>query len=200
MLRATPESPRMFKSDVLDFFSRTHPAVVPILFVPATVALIWFGVTARGLSLVESGLWFVVGAIVWSLTEYWLHRTLFHWKPDIPGGERMHFLLHGVHHTWPRDKYRLVMPPAVSITLFFVFGGMFYLLLPNTWVWPFHAGFTFGYMAYDLIHYYVHHFTPRTQYGKRLRKHHMIHHFKDDKNRFGVSSVFWDLVFGTRGT
>jgi sterol desaturase/sphingolipid hydroxylase (fatty acid hydroxylase superfamily) len=54
-------------------------------------------------------------------------------------------------------------------------------------------------MAYDMTHFYIHHYTPRSAYGRRLKKHHMLHHFKDPSRRFGVSNMFWDGVFGTKG-
>jgi 4-hydroxysphinganine ceramide fatty acyl 2-hydroxylase len=199
MLRATPESPRMFESDLIDLFSRTHPFVVPALFVPATGALVWYSVARAGVGVVASAGLFVVGALTWSFVEYWLHRTFFHWVPRGRWGERMHFLVHGVHHTWPKDKYRLVMPPAVSLTLFFVFLGLNLLLLGETFGWAFHAGFTFGYMVYDLMHYYVHHYNPKWTYLLNLKKHHMLHHFKDPDHRYGVSSKLWDYVFRTQG-
>ncbi len=188
----------MFESDLVDFFSRTHPAVVPALFLPAIGWALWRGIVA-GVGVLPSVLLFAGGLVVWSLTEYWLHRLFFHWQPDAPWGERMHFLVHGVHHKWPRDKYRLVMPPAVSIALYFIFLGIFYAALGGRLVWPFHAGFALGYMSYDLTHYYIHHFNPKSEYGRRLKKHHMLHHFKTPEIRFGVSSVFWDIVFGTKG-
>jgi sterol desaturase/sphingolipid hydroxylase (fatty acid hydroxylase superfamily) len=200
MLRATPESPRMFESDFVDFFSRTHPAIVAILFLPASVWLFYHGVQDAGVSLIASAGLFAGGYTVWTLTEYWLHRLFFHWKPQFRGGERLHFLVHGVHHTWPKDKYRLVMPPAVSITLFFLFLVIFWLALGDRLVFPFHAGFVVGYMSYDLTHYYIHHFNPRSEYGRRLKKNHMLHHFKDDGSRFGVSNMVWDRVFGTTGS
>jgi len=199
MLRATPESPRMFQSDFVDFFSRTHPAVVPLMFLPATAWLLYHGVNDAGVTLLASAALFAGGFTVWTLTEYWLHRLFFHWQPQFRGGQRLHFLVHGVHHTWPKDKYRLVMPPAVSITLFFLFLGIFWLLLGERLVWPFHAGFVIGYMSYDLTHYYIHHFNPRSEYGRRLKKNHMLHHFKDNSSRFGVSNMVWDRVFGTTG-
>jgi 4-hydroxysphinganine ceramide fatty acyl 2-hydroxylase len=198
MFRATPDSPRMFESDLVDFFSRTHWSVVPMLFVPASGALIWYGVARVGLGIGTSVGLFGAGLLTWSFVEYWLHRTFFHWVPESTWGERMHFLVHGVHHKWPKDKYRLVMPPAVSISLFFLFLGVFYALLGRHWVWPFHAGFVVGYMGYDVTHYYVHHYNPKTSYGLRLKKHHMLHHFKTPESRFGVSSKFWDYVFGTK--
>jgi sterol desaturase/sphingolipid hydroxylase (fatty acid hydroxylase superfamily) len=189
----------MFESDLVDYFSRTHPAVVPALFVPASLGLCWYSFAKLQIGVLSIALMFAAGVIWWSLVEYWLHRKFFHWLPKFKGGERLHFLVHGVHHTWPKDKYRLVMPPAVSITLFFTFLAMWYPILGARWVWPFHAGFTFGYMLYDMTHYYVHHFNPKTEYGRRLKKHHMLHHFKDHSLRFGVSSMVWDRVFGTKG-
>jgi sterol desaturase/sphingolipid hydroxylase (fatty acid hydroxylase superfamily) len=189
----------MFESDLVDFFSRTHPMVVPILFVPAVIGLLWHSVARVGVGLAASLGLAVAGFIAWTLTEYWLHRLFFHWQPGGKWGDRMHFLVHGVHHTWPRDKYRLVMPPAVSITLFFLFLGIFYVLFGARLAWAFHAGFVAGYMAYDLTHYYIHHFSPRTEYGRSLKKHHMLHHFKSHSSRFGVSNMVWDRIFNTQG-
>lgn len=189
----------MFESDFVDSFSRTHPMVVAILFVPAALCLLWYGTARAGVGPATAAGLFVGGLLTWSLTEYWLHRTFFHWLPKAPWGERMHFLVHGVHHSWPKDKYRLVMPPAVSISLFLIFYGTFRLLLGPTYCWSFHAGFTVGYMSYDLTHYYIHHYNPKSQYGLTLKKHHMLHHFKDHGSRFGVSSRLWDHVFGTLG-
>ena len=47
---ATPErtarlsaSPRLFDNGFLDFFSRIHPSVPAIIFVPAVVAGLWLG-------------------------------------------------------------------------------------------------------------------------------------------------------------
>ena len=42
-MRATPESPRMFESDFLDFFSRIPFWVVPVIYVPVVLAYLWQG-------------------------------------------------------------------------------------------------------------------------------------------------------------
>jgi hypothetical protein len=52
----------------------------------------------------------LAGIAIWTLTEYWLHRLVFHWQPKFPGGDRLHFIIHGVHHDHPNDAMRLVMP------------------------------------------------------------------------------------------
>lgn len=188
----------MFKSDFVDFFSRTHALIVPILFVPAAGFCFWYGLSVAEVSVGLSVALAAVGFLVWTLAEYWLHRTFFHWVPPGKIGEKMHFVVHGVHHTWPKDKYRLVMPPAVSISLFFLFLGAFTLILGGELVWPFQCGFVLGYMTYDMTHYYVHHFTPKNTYLLNLKKHHMLHHHKYPEKGFGVSSKLWDVVFGTK--
>jgi sterol desaturase/sphingolipid hydroxylase (fatty acid hydroxylase superfamily) len=48
-----------------------------------------------------------------------------------------------------------------------------------------------------MIHYYVHHFTPRGRLGRTLRERHMRHHFQDDTRGFGISAPYWDEVFRT---
>ena len=187
----------MFQSDLFDLFSRTHPVVVPLLFVPGAGISFALSLTRGGVGLFTTLGLCVGGFVTWTLMEYWLHRLFFHWQPPGRWGERLHFLVHGVHHTWPRDKYRLVMPPAVSISLYFIFLGMYLVLLGPRYAWGSHAGLVVGYMFYDLTHYYLHHFTPKTEYGRRLKKNHMLHHFKDHSRRFGVSNMVWDRVFGT---
>jgi sterol desaturase/sphingolipid hydroxylase (fatty acid hydroxylase superfamily) len=187
----------MFESPFIDRFSRVHP-MSPLLFVPAALYLLWYAVAAAGVGpLRAAGLAFG-GFLTWTFTEYWLHRTFFHWVPDTSWGPRMHFLVHGVHHDWPRDRYRLVMPLAVSLTLFWAFLGLFVLLL-GPLAWAFHAGFTVGYVTYDLTHYYIHHHRPRWRWVKAVRRHHLSHHAPKAAHggKFGVSTTLWDHVFRT---
>lgn len=196
-MRATPESPRMFQSDFLDFFSRTPWWTVPLVWGPLSTGAVAYGVLGRGVPALGASGVAALALIFWSLAEYGLHRTLFHWRPAAPWGARFHFLLHGVHHDWPEDRYRLVMPPAVNLGLgALVFVGLRAALGPD-WSWPAFGGFTLGYMIYDCTHYHLHHGRPRTRYGLRLRAHHMNHHFNHPDRRFGVSSTVWDRVFGT---
>jgi sterol desaturase/sphingolipid hydroxylase (fatty acid hydroxylase superfamily) len=197
--KPSPQSPPMFESRLVDRFSRTHPAMVPILYVPAAALLLWYGLGPQHIGPGPAAGLFVGGALTWTLTEYWLHRTFFHWQPGGRVGEWMHFVVHGVHHRWPRDRYRLVMPPAVSISLFWIFLGLFFLALGGRLVWPFHAGFVVGYMSYDLIHFYIHHFKPRSKMMRAVRRHHLIHHspHAEHGGKYGVSSTLWDHVFRT---
>jgi sterol desaturase/sphingolipid hydroxylase (fatty acid hydroxylase superfamily) len=189
-------SPPLFANRFLDFFSRIHPSIPALIYVPAIGALITLG-ARDGQGAVTIVLLVLGGFGLWTLTEYWLHRKFFHWEPDHPIGRRMHFIIHGVHHDHPNDKLRLVMPPAASIPLALLFFGAFYLVVGLPTAYPLFAGFLIGYLAYDYTHYYLHHFVPKSQLGKALRAQHMRHHFQDHRYGFGVSTPLWDVVFGT---
>jgi sterol desaturase/sphingolipid hydroxylase (fatty acid hydroxylase superfamily) len=189
-------SPELFESAFLNFFSRVHPAIPAIVFIPVIVAMEWLGAD-DGLAAWQLAVLTLGGIGIWTLTEYWLHRLVFHWEPDHPIGSRLHFIIHGIHHDHPNDKLRLVMPPAVSIPLAALFFGGFLLLFGAGEAYPLFAGFILGYLLYDYTHYYLHHFVPRSALGKRLREQHMRHHFQDHRFGYGVSSPLWDVVFRT---
>src|SRR4051794_28107607 len=188
-------SPPMFDNRLLDKLSRVHPATPLVIYGPIVVALVVLG--ARDMSALG-----VIGAVaggylVWTLTEYWLHRLVFHFEPDNAFGHRLHFIIHGVHHDHPNDPKRLVMPPGASIPLALLFTGLFVLVVGAPAWMPFEAGFLTGYLVYDMTHYYLHHHRPRSAWGKRLRELHMRHHFQDDTTGYGVSAPWWDTVFRT---
>lgn len=185
----------MFESRLLDFFSRVHPAVPVIVFVPViAVMLVWsldetsFGITVAMV---------VGGYALWTLFEYWLHRIVFHFEPEDGVGARMHWIIHGVHHEHPNDPMRLVMPPAVSVPLAALVFVVLYLIFGERYAPGLGAGFYAGYLVYDMLHYYLHHFTPHGRLGRMLRERHMRHHFQDDTRGFGISAPYWDEVFRT---
>lgn len=188
-------SPPMFASSFMDRFTRIHWSAVPIVFVP--VVVVQFLLALGELTPYATVAWTLAGYVVWTLSEYWLHRTVFHFQPENRLGQRLHWMLHGVHHDHPNDPLRLVMPPSASLPMGAAFVLLFHVVLPEGAAWALGAGFFTGYMAYDLTHFYLHHAVPRTRVGKRLRENHMRHHFQDDHTGFGVSATIWDRVFGT---
>jgi dihydroceramide fatty acyl 2-hydroxylase len=190
-------SPRMFDSNWLDRLSRVHHYVPLAIFVPAIGVLLALGVTGGIGALAFAG-WLAAGYLTWTLTEYWMHRAVFHFEPEQGIGARLHWIIHGVHHDHPNDPLRLVMPPSVSVPLSSAFFGVFVLAVGTPAAFPFTAGFLAGYLAYDMLHYHLHHHVPTTRSGRWLRELHMRHHFQDDTRGFGISAPFWDVVFRTR--
>jgi dihydroceramide fatty acyl 2-hydroxylase len=188
-------SPPMFESKALDALSRVHPAVPVVIFAPAIVLLVAWSLSGASV-LATLGL-LAAGYALWTLFEYWLHRIVFHFEPERGIGARFHWIIHGVHHDHPNDPLRLVMPPAVSVPLAALVFAALYAIFGSTYAPGLTAGFFAGYLVYDMIHYYLHHFQPRGRLGRALRERHMRHHFQDDTKGFGISAPYWDEVFRT---
>ena len=193
---------RLFKSNFLEFFTHISPVTVVIIWLPVAVYFTWSAAT----NLASTSGWFIpvailLGLFLWTISEYTLHRFVFHFKPHSPRQERLSFLFHGVHHAQPQCKTRLVMPIALSVPLAAVFFLLFSLigslLGALNWVGPLFTGFLVGYLIYDLTHYATHHFPMRSGYAKYIKRYHMQHHYKTPDARYGVSSPAWDYVFGT---
>ena len=191
------ESTRMFKSSFLELFSKIHFVTPLILFVPVVSFFIYQSIFVFHLSVLPILLLIIAGIFVWSLTEYLMHRFLFHYHPTSSFGKRIHFIFHGVHHDYPNDAKRLVMAPAVSIPLAFLYYYLFRFLIGEQYVAPFFSGFVLGYLFYDMTHYAIHHLTFKNGIWMRIKKHHMVHHYKDHDHGYGVSSKFWDIIFRT---
>ena len=203
--RREAEPIRLFNSDFLEFFTHVSPVTIVVVWLPVALGLLLSATAAHtyaSATIVPAG--FLIGAFLWTLAEYTLHRFLFHHKPGNAFQERLFFLFHGIHHAQPQVKTRLVMPLPVSIPMALLFYGLFALVFGTLlkspqWVAPLMSGFLVGYLVYDLTHYATHHFAMRWGYAKYIKRHHMQHHYKDPGTRFGVSSPLWDWVFGTPG-
>ncbi|TVY58314.1 Ceramide very long chain fatty acid hydroxylase SCS7 [Lachnellula cervina] len=185
----------------LEPLSKTSWWVVPVVWLPPVTYGAYIA-NAGFSSTMEQVAYWGLGLFLWTLVEYILHRFLFHLDKFLPNNRvalTLHFLLHGIHHYLPMDKLRLVMPP----TLFLVLATPFYKLAHFVFYWNWSVatsvfcGGIFGYICYDLTHYFLHH-KNLPFYWRELKKYHLQHHFMDYENGFGVTSRFWDNIFGTR--
>lgn len=188
------ESVRLFQNPILEYFSHIHPATPVVVFGPLVIGFaVWASVTLPPAAVVTGA---VGGLLLWTLIEYWVHRMLFHFEPKTALGRRLLFLMHGVHHDYPQDSTRLVMPLLVTVPMAVVFYFLFLGVFGQ--YWPAVAtGFGAGYLAYDSIHFMIHHWPMRGPVGRWLKRHHLRHHFSNDGTGYGVSSPLWDHVFGT---
>jgi sterol desaturase/sphingolipid hydroxylase (fatty acid hydroxylase superfamily) len=191
------QSIRLFRNDFLEALTHVHP-IVPLLFWgPVAGYLLWRSVGVHGLPVAQILGVGVLGLLTWTLAEYCLHRFVFHYPAQGRVGKYLVFLFHGVHHAAPRDKTRLVMPPAGGIIVMAALYAVFRLAVPEPWIEPFIAFFIIGYLMYDYIHYATHHFAMRTPLLHFLKVYHLQHHYGAEGLRYGVSSPVWDRVFGT---
>jgi sterol desaturase/sphingolipid hydroxylase (fatty acid hydroxylase superfamily) len=149
-----------------------------------------YDLNGRGFAL-HSRWWlaFVGGAMLWTLVEYLLHRFVYHKVAVVRE-------LHGMHHAHPND---LVGAPIwVSIIGFSLLLAFFALLVGIEMGSAITTGLIAGYTSYLVVHDAVH----RWQLGERswLRNHrlrHLRHHHHPLPGNFGVTTGFWDVVFGT---
>lgn len=190
------ESPRIFDNPILDFMSRVHWSVPLIFWLPVIAVFLYLSIGYFGYSVVwTAGMW-VSGLLLWTLVEYLLHRFVFHFHPSSDLGKRIHFLAHGIHHDYPNDSKRLVMPPAMGVVIAIPIFSLMYLAV-GTLAFAMMAGLLCGYLVYDMLHYATHHARWKWKWFLKIKEHHMVHHFQDPDNGYGVSSPFWDKIFRT---
>src|SRR5687768_12664641 len=123
-----PRTCQMFETPLIERFSRIHP-LTPFLFWLPVLGYMGYRAVQNGIGPGTSvGLAFV-GLLLWTLAEYVLHRYVFHFVGPRLWQRRLHFVLHGVHHDFPQDTDRLVMPLGASIPLGVAFYFTFQALI-----------------------------------------------------------------------
>jgi 4-hydroxysphinganine ceramide fatty acyl 2-hydroxylase len=139
----------------------------------------------------------IAGVTLWTLTEYVLHRFVFHWQPASALFAQFVFIMHGNHHAVPNDPLRNLMPPMVSLTVGgLVWAGCVALVGPaGSWLF---LGWIGGYVAYDLVHYACHQWPMKSWLGRVLKTHHMRHHHLHEEGNYAITGMMWDRLFRTR--
>ena len=190
-------SKKLFENKILEKLTRTHIAIPISLFIIYSGALLYYNIVSIGsLTPLETTGIFFAGFFVFTLAEYVMHRYLFHIGTSTKKREKLQYTLHGVHHEFPKDKERLAMPPVMSIAIATTLLFVFKLILGDL-VFAFLPGFLVGYASYLAMHYILHTFKAPKGIFNFLWANHAVHHYKDQSKAYGVSSPFWDYVFGT---
>lgn len=138
----------------------------------------------------------ISGALSWTLAEYMLHRFFGH---ELRGYFRKTIFHkeHTKHHhkrnyfASTRDKFftTLAVGPLVFSLSFLITNGVLAGL--------FTASFLGMYFIYELIHRRLHEAAPTHAFAAQMRAHHLYHHFVDETMNHGVTTAFWDRIFGT---
>lgn len=189
-------SPRLFKNPLLEKLTHTHIAAPLVIFGGIAAVLIYYGIFEKGFSIPLIAVLFLSGIFLFTLVEYLMHRYLYHIPATTERRKKISYTMHGVHHDYPKDKSRLAMPPVLSLLIASILFIIYRAVLGDL-VFGFLAGFLVGYSAYLGVHYAVHAFKVPDNFLRILWHHHAIHHYREPDRAFGVSSPFWDVVFGT---
>lgn len=187
---------QLFKSPILEKLSRTHISIPLTIFFSYAAALLYWSITHTSLDAWTTTGMFSFGFVLFTWVEYMTHRYIFHMDTYTKWREKLQYTIHGVHHEYPKDKSRLAMPPLLSITIATVLLLGLRVILGDL-VFAFLPGFLVGYAFYLSVHYIVHVYQPPKNFFKALWINHSVHHYKHGEYVFGVSSPFWDYVYGT---
>lgn len=187
---------QLFENPFLERLTRTHIAVPLVIFFIYASALLGWSVYTTGLSVVLTSVMFFLGWLAFSWVEYNVHRFIFHIPGTTPKKAKFQYTIHGVHHEFPKDKERLAMPPVMSVTIATILLAVFRLFMGD-FAFAFTAGFIVGYSLYLWVHYMVHAYAPPKNFFRILWLNHSLHHYKNGKMVFGVSSPLWDYIYGT---
>jgi sterol desaturase/sphingolipid hydroxylase (fatty acid hydroxylase superfamily) len=190
----------MFRVPFIEkYLSRVRPWHVLTAWLPVAAWLAYVGFRDPGITSLECLGSILLGIFIWTFLEYLLHRFLFHFKfsKDSEVQRDLGFLIHGIHHDYPWDADRLVMPPAIAVVIAVGLWFPFHAAFGPHLFYPVFSGTVLGYLWYDLTHYATHHHVPVTALGKAQRRYHLTHHFASPDRRYGVTTPLWDYVFGT---
>ena len=134
MQTQSKESIRLFENPVLEMLTHVHPATPALIWVPVVLYFV-YRTGQSGVGLLAAVVMALCGLFVWTISEYLLHRYVFHYNPTSAWGKRLIHLFHGIHHDDPEDATRLVIPPLPG-----VIGGAFFYFLFSLVLGPSHRG------------------------------------------------------------
>ncbi|HUQ97702.1 MAG TPA: sterol desaturase family protein [Chitinophagaceae bacterium] len=187
---------QLFQNPYVEMLTKAHPLVIWGMYLPFIIGLPVHAVSTLQVPAGKAALLFFSGMAFWTFFEYLMHRYAFHLVSDSPRAKKFIYVMHGNHHHYPRDRDRLFMPPLPSVLISGAIFVLQYLLL-REYTFLFFPGFILGYLLYASIHYAIHAWNPPFKWLKPLWRNHHLHHYKNEERGFGVSSTFWDRVFGT---
>jgi cyclopropane-fatty-acyl-phospholipid synthase len=131
----------------------------------------------------------LAGLAGWTLAEYALHRFILH-------GLRPFSRWHAEHHQQPRAL--ICTPTIVSALLIVTLVFLPALAIGNLWcACALTLGVLSGYLSYSITHHATHNWRAGNRWLKGRKRWHALHHHIENPGYFGVTSGFWDHVFGS---
>src|SRR6266478_8184298 len=171
-----------------------HGGVAALLLGVAAEALAWlFGAVALQPVMI------VLGALLFYLSEYGMHRFAFHAAPlSWPPARRLQHRLHYDHHVEPGRLDLLFLPIWFLVPNLTIATALFTAVFGTGLAASALFGMMLAILHYEWVHYVAHiPFRPRTRLGRWIKQYHLRHHFISEKHWFGVSNPTLDAVFGT---
>lgn len=189
---------RIFENAFLEYLTKAPPQISATIYIGIALTLLGAALFKHVLSFGQAAVLYCLALLFWTFFEYFFHRYINHIDehfPNVAWAQKVAYSLHGIHHEYPRDKERLIMPPVPGLLIVAMLFICFRLMMGEV-VYVFMPGFMNGYLLYTYVHYSVHK-RQVPGYLKTQYRHHALHHYKYPEKAFGVSVTWWDRVFGT---
>ena len=171
-----------------------HGSVAALVAGAAAEVMLWlFGIIALEPLLI------LLGALLFYLSEYGMHRFAFHapplsWAPL----RKLQHRLHYDHHVEPSRLDLLFLPIWFLVPNLAVAAALVALLFGIQGAASALLGTMLAILHYEWVHYVAHiPYQPQTRLGRWVKQYHLRHHFISEKHWFGVSNPALDGVFGT---
>lgn len=137
--------------------------------------------------------------LAYPFVEYSVHRFILHGRYlyRSPWTAALWKRIHYDHHQDPNDIRVLfgalsTTLPTIAVTTLPI--GLITAGLPGVAV-SFATGLA-CFMVYELCHCMQHlRITPRNKFLRRIKRHHLLHHFHNEQGNFGITSTFCDRIF-----
>ncbi len=144
--------------------------------------------------------WVAGGAAVFVAMEYLIHRFLLHAPTSrYPRIARLQQRIHLGHHREPHNLDLVFLPLPLLLVLVPLFAlGYHGLFGSPTITRALVCGNLAGLLYYEWVHFIAHvPVRPSTPWGRWMKKHHLLHHFQDERTCYGVTTPLGDMLFGT---
>ena len=180
-----------------------YPAIIIYLGLAAVSIGAWFYQPA---SIGRSLLAIAVSVLLFPVVWYFLHRWVLHsqWMWKVPWLAGTWKRIHYDHHQDP--DHLEVLFGALHTTLPTIAIGVIPLGAAIGAFWDAPLGgaaiaFAAGLITtcvYEFVHCIQHlAYKPRNRFLVEMKQRHMEHHFHDEAGNYGITTFFWDKLFGT---
>ncbi len=183
--------------------SRSRRRMYPVTVIYSALLLALLARAWKAAEVGQALAFTVVGVASWTAMEYVVHRWVLH--AAFPRGSTWHSRIlhklfdasHADHHAQPWDGYHI--NGHLDTLLVAVW------LVPLSFLAPAHtasvavAALFCGYVGEEWAHHAMHYGNYRWRYFQYVRRRHLYHHSRHGVGTaYGITSDFWDKVFGTR--
>lgn len=169
--------------------------VIPFVLYPILIAFLSF----YGVILDVTAIFILcAGFLCVTLSEYFLHRCIFHSK--ILPRKLKKLISHGhvYHHRYPLKTDNLILPIFITLPVSLFFLSIYILLFGTAYCFWFYTGEVAAYFLYEFMHYTAHHCQLTLPYLKKMRQYHLEHHKYYPNKQFMITIPIWDILFKTK--